>query len=82
MKKGKILIISHLFFPEIGIGGNRWYKFSNELSKYFEIDLLTSYSNLKKNYDYSEIDSVSKLITIILHTIININRNELLEIIF
>ena len=33
-------------------------------------------------YDYSEIDSVSKLITIILHTIININRNELLEIIF
>jgi hypothetical protein len=54
MKKGKILIISHLFFPESGIGGNRWYKFSNELSKYFEIDLLTSYSNLKKNYDYSE----------------------------
>jgi hypothetical protein len=55
MKKGKILIISHLFFPEIGIGGNRWYKFSNELSKYFEIDLLSSYSDLKKNYDYSEI---------------------------
>lgn len=53
-KKSKILVVSHLFYPEIKIGGNRWFKFTNELAKFYTVDLLTSFSKEKRDYDYSQ----------------------------
>ena len=35
-----------------------------------------------QNFNYSEVDSISKLITILLRTILNFDRNEILERIF